>query len=214
MIDQAKELCLSLLETVRESYNNFKERGPSRNFEDRGDGGGRGGYRDNRSGGYGDRRHGSNSYGGGQGGYGGGGYGGNQYGQQGGYGSPATPQQPGATDPAAAGQQQQMTAEQYAYYVQYYREHPDQDPYAQYGGFEYCMAAWMQQQYAGQQAGSPVAGQGQGYAAPPPPPPASGDDQGAPPPPPPPPPSDQAPPPPPPPSGGGAGYHAVPPPPM
>ncbi|KAF2166984.1 hypothetical protein M409DRAFT_23028 [Zasmidium cellare ATCC 36951] len=194
MVDSAKEMCLSLLESVKESYEAFKDRGPP----NRGGfgGGDRGGYH-NRGG---DRQN-SGSYGGGSGYGGGSAYGGNGdssygaygqnygqgYGQQG-YGdaqSPvAAPTQTG--DPA-----EQM--KQYEAWAAYYAANPSADPYAAYGGYAAMMAQYMQgyTQTAGQSQ-TPTNG-----SAPPPPPP---DDA-------------NPPPPPPPPGAGGGSYSAVPPPP-
>ncbi|KAK3627269.1 hypothetical protein LTR56_013747 [Elasticomyces elasticus] len=96
-VERAKEMCISLLDSVKESYDAFKERGPRGGGGERfgGGGGDRGGY----GGGGGDRGgyHGGdrqNSYGGGGGGSG---YGGGQQQQQqqnpyaggAGYGQPA-----------------------------------------------------------------------------------------------------------------------------
>ncbi|KAK5697019.1 hypothetical protein LTR17_024086 [Elasticomyces elasticus] len=95
-VERAKEMCISLLDSVKESYDAFKERGPRGGGDRFGGGGGdRGGY----GGGGGDRGgyHGGdrqNSYGGGGGGSG---YGGGQQQQQqqnpyaggAGYGQPA-----------------------------------------------------------------------------------------------------------------------------
>ena len=195
-------MCLDLLESVRGSYEAFKERGP------RGGQGDRGGYGDDggqRNRGYHDRgdRNGSGSYGG-QGGnsqYGG------SYGQQqvqtpGGYGygagsaqSPTAPQAP--VDPA----QQQREAEAW---IAYWAAVPEEDPYKEWGGY-----ANVVQMYAAQGVQMPMPGQQQGgqfqagYAQSPTQ--QNGMQQA----PPPPPPDNQAPPPPPPPGGNSGGYNSV-----
>ncbi|KAK4957964.1 hypothetical protein LTR10_004389 [Elasticomyces elasticus] len=101
-VERAKEMCISLLDSVKESYDAFKERGPRGGGGDRFGGGGsgeRGGY----GGGGGDRGgyHGGdrqNSYGGGSG-YGGGG----QQQQQNPYAGGAGYGQPAAVGYAGAG---------------------------------------------------------------------------------------------------------------
>ncbi|KAK3702025.1 hypothetical protein LTR37_015139 [Vermiconidia calcicola] len=215
-VQRAKEMSLELLESVKDNYESFKERPPRPSGPDRGSfggGGGGGGY-DQRGGGGGGGYHqrdrnGSGSYGGESQYGGGGGYGQPQtpiaaYGGAGGAQSPtsyAAAQAQAPTDPAE--QQRQMQA-----WIQYYAANPDQDPYAQYGGYGYVMQMYAaqgatpggQQQGgyggAGGYAGSPQQQNG-GYGGAPPPPP----------------PDDQAPPPPPPPGGDGGAYNSVPPPP-
>lgn len=166
-VERARELCLELLENVKKSYDAFKERGP------RGSGGGDrggGGYDDNR-GGYGqrDRNGGSNSY--------------DANSQQ--YGYHQQPYGGGAQSPQAAqpqGQEQayNMDPQQVAAWVQYYAANPDQDPYAQYGGYGAVMA-----QYYGQQAGYASSPTQQQNGMMPPPPGSAGEDVPPPPPPPP-----------------------------
>jgi len=166
-VERAKEMCISLLDSVKQSYAEFKERPP------RGGGGYGGGYGGEERGGYGgrggrDREHGSygggSSYGGGgQSGYGGGGQsgyggggGGSSYG--GGYGSqtpgghaaygggaqsPQAAVAPVAAQPAAAAavitpEQQQVNAA----WATYYAQNPQEDPYAAYGGWATVMAAY------------------------------------------------------------------------
>lgn len=176
MVQEAKRQCLDLLETVKQAYDEFKERGP------RGGGGDRGGrgYDDHR-GGYNHRdRNGSGSYGGTNQQYGGNtqqhGYNQGSYNQgyAGGAQSPQSVQ--------AQGQQQgfNMDPTQVAAWIQYYSEHPDQDPYIGYGGYGAVMAQYFGGQQPGQQqgyAGSPTqqtaTGQQNGGAIPPPPPPES-----------------------------------------
>lgn len=185
-VQRAKELCIDLLENVRQQYNAFKERGPR--------GGGDYGDRGYNRGGYdrGDRHRNSydGNYGGNYGGGGGSGYGGAQSPPGGAAGhamSPAGGNGTPGTDYSAA-------------YAQYYAN--GQDPYAAYGGYEAYCRMYMQymQQQQGQQgtaAQSPTPGAYDSSAAPPPPPSNEA--------PPPPPPSNSAPPPPP-----GAGvYNAV-----
>ncbi|KXT00468.1 hypothetical protein AC578_1919 [Pseudocercospora eumusae] len=183
MVDAAEEQCLSLLESVKQSYQEFKERGPpNRGPRDGGYGGG-GGYGENRGGFRNQDRQNSGSYGGGSayGGqpagsgsaYGGGGYD-SSYAAQIGYGTAQSPtaataaqaQQP-ATDPA----EQQR---QYEAWAAYYQQNPEADPYAAYGGYAAVMAQYMQGGYAsyGQQSQTPTMDpNGAAAAAPPPPPP-------------------------------------------
>lgn len=198
-VENAKGMCISLLEAVKGSYDAFKERGP------RGGGGGRGGYGGGDRGGYGGGDRGG--YGGDRGGYGGGRdeqrgdyrdrnsgsyggqsqYGGNdQYGggynqpPAAGYGGAQSPQggaqaagNPGAMSPTE--QQQQFQA-----WAAYYAQNPQADPYIAYGGYAAVMAQYAQNPgyyQQGQQGYDPA---GQNGGAPPPPP----DDGGAPPPPP------------------------------
>nr|OQO18624.1 hypothetical protein B0A51_14214 [Rachicladosporium sp. CCFEE 5018] len=200
-VENAKQMCISLLESVKESYAAFKERGP------RGSGGpgGFGGPQDNPN--YTPRDRNNGSYGGGSS-YGGGGsaYGGQgAYAQQApqGYETAGSPQQ-AAQQPGAAN----MTPDQVAAWTVYYSQNPSLDPYQEYGGFAAVMAAYAQPApptpatpmgygggyYPGQD-GTPV--QQNGAGAPPPPP------------------TEDVPPPPPPPSGppGAGGYSSVPPPP-
>lgn len=211
-VERAKDMCLSLLETVKASYAEHKDRPPMQ----RGYGGGGGGGYSNDRGGYNngarDRNGGSGSYGGYDSSYGGGSaYGGTSsygnYAQTPAYnpaGSPQTPVQATPTD-------QPDPAVAMAAWAQYYAANPAEDPYASQGGYATIMAQWQyaqqQQQYAGAgaggygYAGSPS--QQNGAGAPPPPPPVGGD-EGAPPPPPPPPPGAET---------AGYGYGSVPPPP-
>ncbi|EME44615.1 hypothetical protein DOTSEDRAFT_72164 [Dothistroma septosporum NZE10] len=216
MVDLAEEQCMSLLGSVKEAYEAFKERGPpNRSGGDRygGHGGGGQGYGgdDDRRGGYrgGDRQN-SGSYGGNSaygngggssyGGYGGG-YGGQQPAVVAGYGGAQSPtQSAAAAQPAAASTDPAEQQRQYEAWAAYYAANPSADPYAAYGGYAAVMAQYMQQGYAQQPQqgyGAPAMGQAQsptnyGNGAAPPPPP-----------------DDQAPPPP----GAGNGYSAVPPPP-
>ncbi|KAK4496418.1 hypothetical protein PRZ48_012398 [Zasmidium cellare] len=189
MVDAAKEQCLSLLESVKESYEAFKERGPP----NRGGYGGeqRGGYR-----GHSDRQN-SGSYGGGSGYGGGSAYGGNgdssygaygqNYGQ--GYGQGYGQQgYGGAQSPVAAQAQSGDPAEQmnqHQAWAAYYAANPSEDPWAAYGGYGAMLAHAMQPQAYSQ---TPANG-----AAPPPPPPDDGN----------------LPPPPPPPGADGGSYNAV-----
>jgi len=209
-VENAKGMCLSLLDTVKQGYQEFKERGPPHRASSGSYGGG-GGYGNDDRGGYGRDRN-NSAYGGGSS-YNGGGnsqYDGNsQYGGTSSYGyNPQTPAAAygGAQSPTAATPQQgaaQMTPEQTAAWAAYWAANPSEDPYAAYGGY----AAVMQQYaavsapagtpqqaqgyngYYGGQAGSPANGAG---GAPPPPP---SDDGAA--------------PPPPPPGASGAGYNSV-----
>lgn len=217
MVQQAKEMALGLLDTVRQNYTEFKENGPpqrqrhdrDQGYDNRGD---RGGYHQR-------DRNGSGSYGGnGQPS----GNGQDQYGY--GYGGQQTPQQPvivpfgsgAGYDPqtAAAAQAAGLDPVQVEQWSAYYIANPSGDPMAAYGGYGYCMAYFVA---TGQyptgppqgQAGSPTqqqmpqgyGGYGQSQS------PANGAQ--APPPPPPPPPDDDVPPPPPPPGAIGNGYNAV-----
>lgn len=159
MVDEAESQCNSLLDAVRASYQEFKERPPRQSG---GFGGGRGGYGGEGRGGFNDRgpdRQNSGSYGGGSA-YGGTPAGGNSaYG--GGYGTPATPHDPYAYNPAqpAAGYQdpnaaaaQTATAstdpveqqKQYEAWAAYYAQNPSADPYIAYGGYGAVMAAYIQ----------------------------------------------------------------------
>ncbi len=186
-VAKAKEMCIELLESVQKNYEEFKERGPrggggSRN-DHQGGGGGGGGYQQH-------DRNGSGSYGSGNG---------QQYGvyNQPQYASGA--QSPQAMQPQGQEQQQQqMDPAQVAAWIQYYTANPQQDPYAQYGGYAAVMAQYYQdaqqqggvmgqqaQGYAGSPTQQQVGGQNGGYGAPP------GQLDGA----------DEAPPPPPPPPG-------------
>ncbi|KAB2575117.1 Uncharacterized protein DIS24_g7631 [Lasiodiplodia hormozganensis] len=166
-VQKAKELCEDLLANVRQQYEQFKERGPSRRGYGDGDrysGGGRNGGR-------------SDSYGGGYGGnssYGGGSSYGNQ--QSPGYGSAMSPtSQTTPATPATA------ASDPYAAYAQYYAA--GGDPYAAYGGYQnYVNMYYQYAQQQQQQQGAPP-----GSEAPPPPPGSA----------PPPPPGDAPPPPPP-----------------
>lgn len=212
-VERAKGMCISLLESVQQSYEAFKERGPRGSGSYGGDryggGGDRGGYQgrrqDSNGGSYGQQ----DSYGGGSsygnqsaGGYGGGSAYGNQP-QSAGYGGfAAGAQSPQSAQPASA-----MSADQQAQFeawAAYYDQNPTADPYQAYGGYRAyttMMAQYYPQGYQQGQAGNPAQAQG-GYGqmpaqngaaggAPPPPPPDDG----------------QAPPPPPP--GGNSGYNNV-----
>ncbi|KAK5163754.1 uncharacterized protein LTR77_010427 [Saxophila tyrrhenica] len=188
MVEKAKEMCLQLLDSVRENYESFKQRPPRSAGPDH-----RGGFDNQRSGsnggyqgGYNQDRNGSGSYGGNpqqdMSGYGGS-YGGTPYQQQPAYGAPAGGAQ-SPTAPAPA-----MDSTQIAAWTAYYAQNPDEDPYKPYGGYAYIMSYYAQTgavpaggQQAGGYAGSPQQQNG-GYNAVPPPPGASE----APPPPPPPP---------------------------
>lgn len=199
-VANAKQLCEELLEKVKTDYQVFKDRPPTRYGDRDGYGGGRPGYGDR--GDRGDRGR-SESYGaGGYGSYGG-------HGAQGGhngYGAQDTLMSPAAATPTADANSQAFDPNSaHQAWIQYYQQHPEADPYAQYGGYQ-AYYAMQQQQYAAYyaQAGygqtqSPTPGAG--AAAPPPPPPsepASGY---------------SAPPPPPPPAASPSSYSAVPPPP-
>ena len=154
-VQKAKELCLSLLENVREQYHRFKENPPQR-----------AGF------GY-DRQQPptpSNPYGG----YGqqSSGYGSSSYGQS---QSPTTPSAPpgtsGTSGPPGVSSPGAAATDYAAQYAQYYG---GQDPYAAYGGYQNYVA-YYQQYYAQQQAqqqgqGTPGAQSAQGEDAPPPPP--------------------------------------------
>ncbi|EGP83146.1 uncharacterized protein MYCGRDRAFT_77359 [Zymoseptoria tritici IPO323] len=142
MVDQAKEMCLSLLESVRESYLEFKERGP----QHRG-GGDRGGY----GGGYGGDRGGYHNRDGGD--------------RYGGAQSPVAPQA-AATGAAGAATDPNDPAVIQAW-ITYYAANPSQDPMAQYGGYAAYMTAYLAAQAAGTTQ-SPAVANG---SAPPPPPP-------------------------------------------
>ncbi|KAF2100688.1 hypothetical protein NA57DRAFT_74286 [Rhizodiscina lignyota] len=194
MVAEAKQLCESLLESVRGRYEEFKERGPQERYGGGGNHYGNGNRGDRQS--YrGDR----GGYGGDRGSYSAGGYGGqgspDGYGTQGDYAqvSPTGAVHPGP-DPS---QGQAQGQEDYgAQWAAYYAANPGSDPYAMYGGYQNYVA-WYQQQYyqqgvQGGQQSPPAAG-----GVPPPPP------SEAPPP----------PPPPPPPGSASGSYNAVPPPP-
>jgi len=194
-VAKAKELCEQLLEKVRSDYQAFKERPPQHRFRDDGYSNGRG-YDDYGRGDRGDRGHRDRSQ---SHGYGHGGYSSHD--------TPAPTHSPypiagaAAVDPSASATPTDYNA-QMAQWAQYYAANPDQDPYAQYGGYAaYC--AMYQQYYGGAAAGTAASPPpGTGAAAPPPPPPPSE-----------PAPSSAAPPPPPPPPGAPFSYGAVPPPP-
>jgi len=168
MVKRAKELCLDLLENVKQEYEKFKERGA----QNRGYGGGGGGYGDrNDRGGY------NNGYNG-------------QHSHQSGYGaqSPTAHAPDGATPTSAT---DYASADYAAQYAQYYGQ-GGADPYAAYGGYNNYVA--MYYQYYQQQAGTsespaPGAGSPTNPTAVPPPPTTEA---------PPPPPGGAAPPPPPP----------------
>lgn len=186
-VAKAKELCEGLLTTVRNDYMAFKERPPQRRYGGEGYSNGRPGYGDR-----GDRDR-SHSYG---------------YGGHNNYEAPQPSHSPYpaasvSADPQAANAAA-MDWNQMAQYAAYYTAHPEQDPYAQYGGFATYMAYYQQQYYGATPAATAASPPPPpGTAAPPPPPPPS---DAAPPPPPPP---GGAPPPPPPPSGPPPGYNAV-----
>ncbi|EUC31488.1 hypothetical protein COCCADRAFT_6629 [Bipolaris zeicola 26-R-13] len=203
-VAQAKQLCEELLDKVKTDYHAFKDRPASARFGDRdGYSGGRPGYGDR--GDRGDRGR-SESYGyGGAGGYGGyGGHGGQ--GGHNGYGALESHMSPAAATPTADANNQAFDANAAQAWIAYYQQNPDQDPYAQYGGYQ-AYLTMQQQQYAAYyaQAGygqtqSPAPGAG--AAAPPPPPPSEPASAGY-----------GAPPPPPPPAASPSNYGAVPPPP-
>ncbi|KAJ9665165.1 hypothetical protein H2201_004826 [Coniosporium apollinis] len=184
-VKRARDLCLDLLDNVKQQYERFKERGPS---HDRGySGGGGGGYQNGgHRGSYGDRQQ-HDSY---NGGY------------SGGYGGAQSPYAASAMSPAAQTPGTPASAtpgtDYAAQYAQYYG---GQDPYAAYGGYQNYMN--MYYQYYQQQQPGGVQSPPPGASSAPPPPSEA---------PPPPPPGGSAPPPPPsgPPPGG---YNAVPPPP-
>lgn len=221
MVQQAKEMALGLLETVKGNYMEFKENGPpnrsggdrNQGGYDRGDRGGGGGYHQR-------DRNGSGSYGGN------GNYGGNNNNGQDQYGygypgqTPATPTivpfgQGAALLPqtAATLQAQGLNPGEIEQWSAYYAANPSADPFVSQGGYGYYMAYFAAtgqylgaQQQQGGQAGSPV--QQQGYGGYQTQSPANGMDGAFAPPPPPPPPDDDVPPPPPPP-GAGNGFNAV-----
>lgn len=183
-VKRAKQLCLELLDNVKQQYEEFKARPPHQRIgfggDNRGAYGGSNGYGGDRQS---DR---SNSYGGGYGGY----------------NSPAPPT-PGAGQMSPNNAKTDAEAAYAAQYAQYYAQNGG-DPYAAYGGYEaYCH--YYQQYYAAQQAqqqaqSAPGAPPGAPSSVPPPPPPSEA-----------PPGASQAPPPPP--SGPPGGYNAPPPPP-
>ncbi|KAJ5814092.1 hypothetical protein N7504_010745 [Penicillium tannophilum] len=162
-VQAAKELCIDLLNNVKEQYQNFKDNPPQHNY---------GGYRGDRyqGGGGGD--------GGGRGGYGGGGYNNrrNDYQQQQSQ-SPAPGASASPTGAAGAGASATSMADYAAQYAQYYGQ--GADPYAAYGGYQnyvayyqyYQQAAAAQQQQQSETAPPPPPPAGE---APPPPPPGSG----------------------------------------
>ena len=173
-VAKAKELCVSLLQAVKENYDSFKERGPSRDH-------GRDHGRDGHGRGHGHRQ---DSYGGGHGGGHGGGYGGGYGGNQGqGYSNNnnnngMAPSPTNSQSPASAAANSDLMAQWTAYYAQ-----QGVDPYAAYGGYENYVQYYQQYYYnqaGGEQA--PGAAPGQPSDQPPPPPPG---DSGPPPPPPP-----------------------------
>lgn len=174
MVDEAEAQCNSLLEAVRTSYQEFKERPPRHN----GGFGGRGGYGGEGRGGYHDRgldRQHSGPYGGGGGGGGGGGsaYGGVMSPANGGYGggyaapvcqaeqyAQYNPAQPGygiTTDQVSTAPAQTAVApadpieqqKQYEAWAVYYAQNPSADPYSAYGGYGVVMAQFMQPGAAG-----------------------------------------------------------------
>ncbi|KAL9095703.1 MAG: hypothetical protein Q9165_002135 [Trypethelium subeluteriae] len=183
-VKRGTQLCVDLLESVKNNYEEHKKSHSQRNY------GGGGGYR---NGGYGNNQD-RGSYGGGYGsGYSSG------YGS--GYGENQPPSNPPATPGASGASEGDYTA-----WAQYYAQHPELDPYAQYGGFGAYMNwyyGWAQQQ--GEQGGQQAQQVPPGAS-----PETPGGDV-----PPPPPANTQAPPPPPPPSSGSQSYSygAVPPPP-
>ena len=212
MVQQAKDMALSLLENVKGNYMDFKENGPP----NRGGGDRNQGY-DNRGdrGGYHQRdRNGSGSYGGGGTDNHGGNNGQDQYGYGYGY-SGQTPQTPtivpfgtgAALQPqtAAALQAQGLNPGEIEQWSAYYAANAASDPFASMGGYGYYMAYFAATgQYLGAQPQQGDAGQQHGYGEYQSPP-ANGAQA----PPPPPPPPDDVPPPPPPPPGAGNGFNAV-----
>lgn len=189
-VQQAKQMCVELLESVREQYEKFKERPPR-------SAGPRGGYHDDQQSGGGYNRGDRN----GSGSYNHNSYDANsQYGYQGGQSAySGSAQSPTTATPAGAAASGINQAEVDAW-VAYYAANPAADPYANMGGYAYIMQ--MYQQQGGQTggapgyAGSPQQGQmgASGYGAAPPPPP---------------PPDDSVPPPPPPPGESSSSYSAV-----
>lgn len=173
-VKKAKDLCESLLESVRANYERFKANPPPQRIESYTDGYGadaqRGSY-----GGYGR----SNSYNSGSynapgqnGSYGGGSYN-SSYNPNnpslppGTYSAPTQASPPPNTASPASQMPDQATLD---YYTQYYASLPGGDPYAQYGGY----ASYVQQYQAyyqsqAQQAAPPPPSSG--YDQPPPPPP-------------------------------------------
>nr|POE85526.1 uncharacterized protein c30d11.14c [Quercus suber] len=184
MIARAKEMCLELLSSVRDNYEQYKERrsngqrfqGPPGGHADRGprrDGsmqhGGSGQYGDSSQYGGPGQYGGPDQYGGNGGGYGGqqspGAYGASYMHQPitGGYGGAQSP-----TDGAAAeGSPNSMTPEQYAAWCQYYAANPSLDPYTAYGGFAAFTAQYVIQPMP---QSTPSYGYGGAPGAPPPPP--------------------------------------------
>ncbi|KAL9126083.1 MAG: hypothetical protein Q9217_004817 [Psora testacea] len=154
-VKKARELCLSLLENVREQYNRFKENPPQRAGFGYGHNNQQPPTPSNPYGGYGQQSS---------------GYGGSQ--------SPTTPAAPPGTSGPGASSPGVTPTDYAAQYAQYYG---GQDPYAAYGGYQNYVAYYQyyQQQQAAQQGQStPSAPPGSGEEAPPPPPsgspPASG----------------------------------------
>lgn len=135
-VKRARDLCLDLLDNVKQQYERFKERGPS---HDRGySGGGGGGYQNGgHRGSYGDRQQ-HDSY---NGGY------------SGGYGGAQSPYAASAMSPAAQTPGTPASAtpgtDYAAQYAQYYG---GQDPYAAYGGYQNYMNMYYQY-YQQQQPG-------------------------------------------------------------
>lgn len=216
MVEKAKELCQDLLGTVREEYENFKNRPPRQHIghqhggENLHDPRGYRGFegRDTRDGYSRQSRYGDHN----DHSFHGQGYGGNGYNSGPTRGSPAAASASPNTPTTTTATQPTTAADYAAQYAQYYGT----DPYAPYGGY----AAYLQlyQQYYGQaaaqQSQSPLPpSAAPGTSGSPPLPPGEA-------PPPPPPPSNPAPPPPapsgsapPPPSGAVGGFSSVPPPP-
>ncbi|KAF2720837.1 hypothetical protein K431DRAFT_88126 [Polychaeton citri CBS 116435] len=192
-VARAKEMCLSLLGSVKEAYEAFKQR---RN-EDRGSygRGSYGGQQEDR-GGYGGGGPPHRSHSGSHGGNGNAGssdyYGNNGYGGYGGGAASSTAQASSAAVSNSVAAQFGYTPEQLTYYASFYANNPQSDPYAQYGGFAAVLAYYQSNPgvaaaAAAGQAGSPSAqqnGNSAGYGAPPPPPPEDGSSSAPPPPPP------------------------------
>ncbi|KAF2770151.1 hypothetical protein EJ03DRAFT_326799 [Teratosphaeria nubilosa] len=191
-VQNAKRMCLELLDTVRAAYNAHKERPPrgSGGFGGNGYAGDRGPPRDRNSGSYGGEQP---QYGA-PGGYQQPGYGQQAYAQ--GYGgaqSPTAAQTPAQT---GSGPIDLATIQQMQAWATYYEQNPTADPMATSGGYAAYVRNYLatldpyalQQAYASQ---TPT----QQNGAPPPPPP------------------DDSVPPPPPGASGNPGYSAVPPPP-
>ncbi|KAF2864134.1 hypothetical protein K470DRAFT_53090 [Piedraia hortae CBS 480.64] len=152
-VQAAKEQCLSLLESVKQSYEAHKER--------RHNGGDRPVLGGERTPGPVD------SYGSP---YTGGGYTANIQSPM----ASNAPNQAYQPNYQQGQQQQTMTPQQYQAWLQYYQEHPEADPYTAYGGFAAVWASYMAQYYAAAQASPVGAGGSDQSAVPPPPPPPPG----------------------------------------